>query len=185
MRGLLTVLRWRGVMARVFSSIVPRLFLLVAFGLAVVITIAALPKGRVMNCGGSSTASAEVRDITQLVLFEMAESADHSFQFSSAAPEAKKILSSMGRSPFLGKARFLLTTARISDDSPNYPQLVVVCDTPFRNIPERRFGQAPPAHAAGYSDGSARLMAAEEFAGLPKEQFVRLDELFPKERRGK
>lgn len=163
----------------------PRFFLLVALGLAVVITIATMPLSRMTNCGGNSAALSEVRNITQLALLEMAESADHSFRFSAASPEAQKILSSMGRSVFIRKARFLLTTARISEDSPSYPQLVVVCDTPFTNVPERRFWQAPPTHAAGYSDGSARLISVEEFAGLPKEQFVRLDELFPREREGK
>jgi hypothetical protein len=138
--------------------------------------------GRVMNCGGNSAALANARNLAQVAMAGMGEAKDHSFRFAEASEEWHEALRHSAR---YGKARFLVTKRRISENDADYPQLIAVCDMPYRNVPERRFGENPPTHAAAYSDGSAKLISPEEFAALPKEDFIPVEELFPRAGRGK
>jgi hypothetical protein len=138
--------------------------------------------GRVSNCGGNSAALATASNLAQIALAGMAEAKDHSFRFAEASEEYHEVLRHSAR---YGKARFLVIKRPISENDAYYPQLIAVCDTPYRNVPERRFGQNPATHAAALSDGSARLISPEEFIALPKEDFIPLEQLFPRTDRGK
>lgn len=58
-------------------------------------------------------------------------------------------------------------------------RVIVVCDKPYRNVPEQWIGSAPPTHAAAFCDGSYGLISPTEFAALDRSTFTFLDELYP------
>jgi hypothetical protein len=140
------------------------------------------------NCGGNSAALNEVHGIALAALVYASDAPDHSFRFTTPTARQREELAHYGRTPWCRGARFLVSTAPISEKQ--FPlrrepeaqrRVITVCDTPYTNVPRRRFGSAPPTHAAGYSDGSYGLISLAEFAALDRTTFVPIDELYPSE----
>ena len=131
------------------------------------------------NCGGNSAALAQVRSIALLALAGTYDAPDHSFRFTAADAGQREQLALYARTHWLRSARFLVSTAPVSEHEAPPRRIIAVCDTPYRNVPRRWIGSAPPTHAAGFSDGSHGLISPAEFAALDRSTFVALDELYP------
>ena len=148
------------------------LLLLIAFGGAI-----AFMSTRVSNCGGNSAALGSVQAITSIALVEMMRGEGQAVHFATIDSDNRFLLEMRARNQWIEPARFLVSTEPITGSQ---QRLIVVCDTPFRNVRERWIGSAPPTHAAGFSDGTCRLISTAEFAALDSRQFVPLDQLFLK-----
>ena len=157
-----------------------RLFLLV--GLVAISAIGAgfvLPLFARSNCGGNSAALSNVRMYVLLARMGSTDSPDHVFHVLTVTPEQRKQLAHVAHDHWIPNARFLVSTGPLSEESSQSRRIIVVCDTAYRNVPRRWIGSAPPAHAAGFSDGSAELISPAQFAALDKSSFTFLDELYP------
>jgi hypothetical protein len=132
---------------------------------------------RYFDCGGNVEALSNASNLAQMAMAEMADAEGHSFRFAEAPNRCHEPLRQLSR---IRKARFLVTKHRIAESDETYPQLIAVCDTPYRNVPQRRFWRNPPTHAAAYSDGSTKLISPEEFAALPQVDFIPLEDLYPR-----
>ena len=139
------------------------------------------------NCGGNSAALSEVHGIALAALLNACDSPDHSFRFTTPTAWQREQLTHYGHTHWCPRARFLVSTAPIYELPLPLPpeherpqrRVITVCDTPYNNVPRKRFGSAPPTHAAGYSDGSYGLISLAEFAALDRTTFVPIDELYP------
>jgi len=147
--------------------------------LAVVVSAAIPTKMHMSNCGGNSAALSQVRSIDQFALICADEAAGGTFEFTAADDHQREELASDARNDWLHDAHFLVSTLPIVRTEAQQRKIVVVCDKPYRNVPQQTFGSAPPTHAAGYSDGSPGLISTKEFAALDLSHFKALDELFP------
>jgi hypothetical protein len=148
--------------------------LMLVLGLGGLVVASLWDPARVMNCGGNSAALSKVRSITMVAVNGYLP--DHAFSFTSAGEPWRSELAQLSYDHWVPKAHFLVTTAPVTAGA---RRIIVVCDTPYTNVPERRFFSAPPAHAAGYSDGSSGLISPAEFAALDRSTFVALDALYP------
>lgn len=131
------------------------------------------------NCGGNSAALSDVRTYALIARMGATDSPDHTFRVMMATPEQRKQLARVARDHWVPNARFLVSTAPFSEEQSQPRRIIAVCDTPYSNVPRRWIGSAPPAHAAGFSDGSAELISPARFAALDRSSFVFLDELYP------
>jgi hypothetical protein len=145
--------------------------------LLVVGAVAWLVPGHTTNCGGNSAALARVQSYAALAAVSARYASDHQFHIFSPAEEQRTDLAILARSHWLPYAHFLVSTTPVQAGAAR--RVIVVCDTPFYNVPQRWIGSPPPAHAAGFSDGTAALISPAEFAALDRSQFVALDRLFP------
>ncbi|HZJ15896.1 MAG TPA: hypothetical protein VFD27_12660 [Chthoniobacteraceae bacterium] len=130
------------------------------------------------NCGGNTAALGQVTCIALVARMGTFDTPDHSFRFSAADAKQREQLSYLSR-PLFHSARFLVSTAPVFEQETQPRRIIVVCDTPYRNVPEQWIGSAPPTHAAGFADGSKGLISTAEFAALDRSTFVPLDELYP------
>ena len=151
--------------------------LFLAIGAVVISAVVPLSSGT--NCGGNSAALARVHQYAVLARMGAMDSPDHIFRVGTVAPEQRKQLAEFAHYFWIPRARFLLSTAPLSEQEPQSRRVIVVCDTPYSNVPRRWIGSAPPAHAAGFSDGSLALISPAEFAALDRSSFKFLDELYP------
>ena len=130
------------------------------------------------NCGGNSAALAAVGTYTTLARVEAMDSPDHAFRVTSATAPQREQLAQLPGASWLRRAHFLVSTTPVAAESTEH-RVIIVCDTPYTNVPRRWFGSAPPSHAAGFSDGSTGLITSTEFAALDRTSFVALNELYP------
>jgi hypothetical protein len=149
--------------------------LLVALGIG-----AAVLSGlsRTSNCGGNSAALSAVYAYAQIARIEAEDRPDHVFDVTSVTAQTGEELARLPGKSWLRSARFLVLTIPVPLDSAER-RIVIVCDTPYRNVPRHWFGSSPATHAAGYSDGSHSLISTAEFAALDRSKFKPLDELYP------
>lgn len=146
-------------------------------GLAIALALAA-PSST--NCGGNSDALAHIHGIAGIVRMFLVQNPTAELRLSAPPDDLRPDLAELSHFRSLPNARFLVTTSPITSRDLKQPRLVVVCDRPYRNVPQRWFGlEAPPTHAAGYSDGSTALISESQFKALDRSTFVPLDELFP------
>lgn len=134
---------------------------------------------QVNNCGGNSAALAQVQVIALVAQFGTLDAPEQGFRFAAPNEEYREQLAGLARNHWLTKARFLVTTAPIFSQEKEPRRIIAVCDTPYRNVPERWIGSAPPTHAVAFSDGHEGLIFPAEFAALDRSTFVPLDELYP------
>jgi hypothetical protein len=130
------------------------------------------------NCGGNSAALTAVSTYANLARAEAMDSPDYTFRVTSATPQQREQLAHLPGASWLRRARFLVSTTPVAAESA-VRRIIVVCDTPYTNVPRRWFGSAPPSHAAGFSDGGIGLISPAEFAALDRSSFVALNELYP------
>ena len=139
---------------------------------AVVAAVAIANQGS--NCGGNSAALADVNLFFHVVRSAQIGQLGHRFDLAAPTPDERDELRLIADDGWLGGAGFLvapLPEIRLSGPR----RLLIVCDRPFRNVPRRLFGLAPPTHAAGFSDGSIGLITVAEFEGLDRSAFVPLE----------
>ena len=56
-------------------------------------------------------------------------------------------------------------------------RIIMVCDHPYDNVPQRIFGRSPMAHAVAYSTGESGLISPAEFVQLDLSAFIDLQML--------
>ena len=129
------------------------------------------------NCGGNNAARNVVQCYAIIAQNAADESASGEFLVTSATPMQLKQLSQIARDPWLRGGQLLVSTTpyRLAPSEPR--RLIVVFDRPFRNVPRYVFGEAPPTHVAGYSDGSTALLTVKEFAALDRSTLIPLSEI--------
>ena len=72
---------------------------------------------------------------------------------------------------WIGNGEYLVRTGDIHILE-NPETVLIVCNRPFTNVPQRRWGSNPPTHAAGLANGQAVLISVAEFHKLDLENFV-------------
>lgn len=159
--------------------------LLVIAGFAIVAIPAATS---VTNCGRNSAALTDCGSFANLMVALADDKPNQPFLITNVPPEYREEFSRLARPDhWIPKAHFfvstqpLVGTALDAQRDRKNRRILIVCDTPYTNVPERQFWHAPPTHAVGYSDGTTGLISPAEFAKLDFSTFKRLDELFPPE----
>jgi hypothetical protein len=155
-----------------------KLQLLTLTSLVAVAIVLPVRNGMKTNCGGNSAALANVQAIAIAAVVGAADAPDHRFHFSAVTGNGREEFARRALNHWLPKAHFLVSRTPVSEGEPK--RIIVVCDTPYRNVPQRWFGSARPTHAAGYSDGTYGLISTNEFAAINRPAFVALDELYPR-----
>jgi hypothetical protein len=134
--------------------------------------------GKSTNCGGNSAALSVCKGVG--LFFRLAQHDQgrpvglHSMDSSTRLELLNYTDNSWTRS-----ARYLVTT-NVVDEAASPPQIVVVCDRPYDNVPQPtiwNLHRRNPAHAVGYSDGSTGLLTPAEFGALNKAGLAYADEL--------
>jgi len=137
--------------------------------------------GKTSNCGGNSAALNVCNRYLLTIKLAVRDSGQASLSITNIPAADRPGLAQDARNHWISKARFLVTTAPIKIAPDAGKRILIVCDTPYSNVPQRRFVRAPATHAVGYSDGTTDLISPAEFEKLDKSSFVPLDELFPTE----
>ena len=131
------------------------------------------------NCGGNTAALNQVKEYALFANMAVDNSTNHTFQVSAVPPEQREQLARLAHCSWMPNARFFVSTTPLSTNESHLRRLIIVCDTPYSNVPRYWLGSAPPTHAAGFSDGSSALISPAEFAALDRSSFAFLDELYP------
>jgi hypothetical protein len=132
---------------------------------------------RPSNCGGNSAALNDVKLYVLMVELGINDTVDRTFRVTALTGDQRDELSRVVRDHWIRGARFLVSTNPVHEADLKSRRILIVCDTPFQNVPQRRFGSAPPTYAVGYSDGTKGLLGVGEFAALDFTTFRFLDEL--------
>ena len=129
------------------------------------------------NCGGNTAALYVVHKYQLVAEWAAAESPNHEFAASSATAQQREDLESIANNSWIGGSHILVSSQPYRPRRAGPRTIVAVCDTPYRNVPRRILGLAPPTHAAAYSDGSVGLISVAEFEALDRTSLIPLDEL--------
>ena len=129
------------------------------------------------NCGGNNAALSDVRAYAIFIQCAANESKDGVFLVTSATPKQRKQLAEIAHDPWLRGGQLLVSKVPYRLQTTEPRRIVAVCDRPFTNVPRHVFGEAPPTHAVGFSDGSSSLLTSREFAGLDRSSLVPLNEV--------
>lgn len=132
---------------------------------------------RTFNCGGNDAASTIARQYFLVIDYAAKNNGRGEFEIESATSSQIDQILSLSNNAVLTNGRFSVSRKPYRPDSQLPRHILIVCDTPYRNVPEQIFGEAPPTHAAGYSDGTIRLISTEEYSSLDRESLIPLDEL--------
>jgi len=153
------------------------LLILLALGPAAIGTFVAWERLSTTNCGGNNAALTDAQLYLVLVQAHAIESPKTEWVATKLTAGQRQDLRQLADDPWLLGGQFLVSTEPFGVDSFRNRRLLIVCDRPFTNVPRYVFGQAPPTHAAAYSDGTTALLSKEEFAGLDRSKLVSLSEL--------
>jgi hypothetical protein len=150
------------------------LFSIAAIAVVLAILTILTPAGS--NCGGNSAALSNARMYFAIVNMAATRRPDHQFAITSATPEEREELAEVAKEFWTRGAHYLVSIMPYHEGELGPPRLIIVCDTPYTNIPYR-LAPSPPTHAAGYSDGSVALLSAAEYAAIDHSMLVPLDQL--------
>lgn len=148
-----------------------------------VVALCFTPLMRATNCGGNSAALFHVGSIGHFAIASSFDRPDRTFAFTKLTEIELRDLTGLARFDWIRSARFLVTSRELKFP-PTERCAVVVCDTPYRNVPERVFGLAPPTHAVAYSDGTTGLISTAEYALLVQNDFIDLTTIVGPRRTG-
>lgn len=145
-------------------------------GCVAVVALVLLNVQQSSNCGGNSAALHEVRRYWMIVDSAAAANPHGEFDVTRASAEERSQLAELAEESWIDPARYLVSTLPCTPKAESR-RLLVVCDQAFRNVPRRMIWQAPPTHAAAYSDGTVELMSEADFARLDLSSWVSLERL--------
>ena len=134
------------------------------------------------NCGGNSAALAAVSTYVTMTVVVAMDAPDQQFSVKTVPSDQHHLIANLPGTNWVRRAHFLVSTVPFVPRSKEPRRVVIACDTPYTNVPQRRFFKSPTTHAAGFSDGTTGLISPKEFAALDRSTFVAIDELFPKEK---
>ena len=135
---------------------------------------------RTSNCGGNSAAASNCRSIALTVLLESSDS-DDVFDFDHASKDCRNDLARSSSDMWTAGAKYLLRNGPIHTGRGTH-EIVVVCDTPYGNVPQPsiwNLHRRTIRHAAGYSDGSIGWLTPAEFAALNRSNYCELKHTGP------
>ena len=127
---------------------------------------------RSSNCGGNSAASSNCRYIALAALVEGSDSNDV-LNFEHISNDTQNQLAHTERDFWTSGAKYLLRRGLIHTGHGTH-EIVVVCDTPYGNVPQPsiwNLHRRTLRHAVGYSDGSIGWLTLAEFAQLNRSNF--------------
>jgi hypothetical protein len=136
--------------------------------------------GRTSNCGGNSAAASNCRMIALDVRVEASDS-DDVFNLEHISQNSRNDLAHLSSNMWTSGAKYLLRSGPIHIGEGTH-ELIVVCDTPYDNVPQPtiwNLHHRTLRHAAGYSDGSIGWLTPAEFAGLNKSNFCEIKYAIP------
>lgn len=125
------------------------------------------------NCGGNNAAMSSIELYLMVVQNAAWESPDGQFSVTEADSAQRGSLTTVANNGWIGNAQFLVSAEPVTGPR----RLLIVCDRPFTNVPRYIYGRAPPAHAAGYSDGTTALISAHKYVSLDKSTLIALNEI--------
>jgi hypothetical protein len=128
----------------------------------------------VSNCGGNSAAGSNCRNVAVLAVVAGSESGD-TLDFKHLSSEYQNELACID-TLWTPDAKYLLRSGPIHTGHDTH-EVVVVCDTPYGNVPQPtiwNLHHRTLRHAAGFSDGSLGWLTPAEFAALNKSNFFEL-----------
>jgi hypothetical protein len=149
------------------------LWLIGAFIIALAILEPALNPRR--NCGGNNRVLCDVRLYLDLVDGEADDGPDQGFRVAAASPELQSELADCDHD--IRPARFLVPPMFYRAPAPVPRRIIIVCDTPYENVPQPIWLPGTPRHAVGYTDGSSGLISVAASPALDLSKFRPLDEL--------
>ena len=157
---------------------------IVLLGVLLAIGVAlSIPITRRTNCGGNSAALFYANEYALIASLAAENSSNETFSVTAMTPDQRKQFSYLASHHGISDARFLVSTEPLFYHKSQPRRIIIVCDTPFNNVPRRQIAwwiiPAPLTHAAGFSDGSVGLISPAQFATLNRSSFVFLDELYP------
>jgi hypothetical protein len=151
--------------------------IIIVFGLiAVLIAVGLLLPvlGPSSNCGGNSAALSVCRTYaTGLQILTDGEKKEINVPGLPTSNRVELVNSIRAGANWCGNAKFLVRTNAVVNANPS--QIVMVCDTPFDNVPQPKLWNGykkNPAHAVGYSDGSSGLIKPSQFKQLDLSGFI-------------
>ena len=92
-----------------------------------------------------------------------------SFDVGELPSEVIRELKAICDDHWVGSATFHIRRGELDIES---NEIMVVCDTPFSNVPRRWILTSPEQHAVGYADGSVGLISLPEFKQLDLSDFI-------------
>ena len=138
------------------------------------------PRVTATNCGGNSAALTAVHSYVSMTIVAAMDNPDRAFNPMAMTPDQRSQISNLPGASSNRHTHLLISKIPFVPRSSEPRRVVIVCDTPYTNVPQR---PSPPTHAAGFSDGTTGLISPKEFAALDHSTFVAIDELFPAEKR--
>ncbi|MDB6022310.1 MAG: hypothetical protein JWQ04_2167 [Pedosphaera sp.] len=127
---------------------------------------------RASNCGGNSPALSVCKScIEELEIAE--EDKPQKFDVFSISQSDKSEIARMAQNHWIPESKFFIRTNVDLSSTPK--RIIVVCDTQYGNVPQPTVWNGwreNPAHAVGYSDGTAGLISPEEFKTLDLSGFI-------------
>jgi hypothetical protein len=131
------------------------------------------------NCGGNTAAVHVCQSYALILSLIVSENSEEAISATNLPASYHDELARIARYHWVPGARFLVNTELVTRETLNSRQIVIVCNTAYRNVPKRRFIKAPSTHAVGYSDGTTALISTADFHMLNKAPFIPLDALYP------
>ena len=135
------------------------------------------PAMRRSNCGGNSAALAACKGYAAVVELWATDHAGQSFVIGQADAQTRQQLGHLPGASWIRSSRLLARPDGVRIGVSGNRQIILVCDRPYQNVPQRVFGKSPPAHAVVYSTGETGLISPSEFARLELKGFVDLQAL--------
>jgi hypothetical protein len=133
---------------------------------------------RQSNCGGNSAALGDCKNFVYEIRLQTKRQKTV-FSCIEADEETRNRLRLLGRDHWLGSAHLLAKMNGLGIDLQGPRSVIMVCDTPFDNVPRCWFGRAPLSHAVAYSTGEIGLISPAEFRILDLSRFADLAKLEP------
>jgi hypothetical protein len=127
---------------------------------------------RVSNCGGNSAALSACA--VSMMELDMAADAIGQFTNINQLPEEERIAFVRDSQSLWNPGAKTLVRTNINLKGVS-KQILLVCDTPFNNVPQPTIWNGfrhNPAHAVGYSDGSTGLITPEQFKEINLSEFI-------------
>jgi hypothetical protein len=151
---------------------------MIATGLVLLFTLCAgalLPLlARRSNCGGNSAALSACEGYISVLELWGAKHDSRTFRYSQADREARENLQQLPGASWIRSGRLLARLDEVHIDPAAQKRIIMVCDRPYNNVPQRLFGRSPMAHAVAYTTGETGLISPEEFARLDLTDFTDL-----------
>lgn len=144
---------------------------------AIVVVLSFTPMLRPSNCGGNSSALYIVNSLKRFAHDASMDRPDGVFNFLKLSETESRDLAQLADSGWNRSAKFYVASGDIHFSAATR-RIIAVCNTPYRNVPERSLGMwswpAPPTHAAAFSDGTTGLISPTEYASINQSDLLDL-----------